>query len=141
VVNIFAPYHFFEGWAHYCEQMVREEGFRPDGGKTAYHEYLLGQRSDALLRLCRTYAGIRMHLGEWTPATAAEFFQEKGFMTDSAAKVEAQRGTYEPDYTSGGHKLSFSTTEARRTPRKTRKKTQCSLCLCGSLSELEKRNS
>ena len=98
VVNIFAPYHFFEGWAHYCEQMVREEGFRPGGGRIKYREYLLGQRSDALLRLSRTYAGIRMHLGEWTPGMAAEFFEKNAFMSEEAAKVEAQRGTYEPDY-------------------------------------------
>ena len=98
VLNIFAPFHYFEGWAHYCEQMVREEGFRPDGGKTEYREYLLGQRSDALLRLCRTYAGIRMHLGEWSQRRATRFFEENAFMTEKAARVEAQRGTYEPDY-------------------------------------------
>lgn len=98
VSNIFAPYHFFEGWAHYCEQMMREEGFMSDASDREYQEYLLGQYSDSLLRLCRTYAGIRMQTGEWNISEATEFFSDNAYITEDYAETEAQRGAYEPDY-------------------------------------------
>ena len=69
-----------------------------DGDPVAYQEYLMGQRSDALLRLCRTYAGIQMHLGKMTVSEAADFFEQNAFVTREMAETEAQRGTYEPDY-------------------------------------------
>jgi hypothetical protein len=98
VCNIFMPYSFSEGWANYCEQMLREEGLLQDGDTRTYHEYLLGQRSDALLRLCRTYAGIQMHRGEMTVVEAADFFEKNAFLARGLAEVEARRGVYEPDY-------------------------------------------
>jgi uncharacterized protein (DUF885 family) len=100
IANVFAPFHFFEGWAHYCEQMVREEGFKPGESEREYNEYLLGQLSDSLLRLCRTYVGILMHLHpeKWDTKRAARFFHDNAFVTVEMAKTEAQRGTYEPDY-------------------------------------------
>src|SRR5262249_1685732 len=42
-----------EGWAHYCEQMVIDEGFHADDPK-----YRLAQIQDALLRDARFIAGI-----------------------------------------------------------------------------------
>ena len=98
VCNIFMPYSFSEGWAHYCEQMVREEGLLKSGEVRAYQEYLMGQRLDALVRLCRTYAGIQMHLGQMTVAEAADFFEANAFTSRDYAETEAQRGAYEPDY-------------------------------------------
>src|SRR5579883_922091 len=45
-----------EGWAHYCEQMVLDEGFG-DGNP----RLRLAQLQDALLRAARFVAAIRMH--------------------------------------------------------------------------------
>lgn len=98
VTFLFAPFSYYEGWAHYCEQMIREQGFMEDADSTAYKEYLLGQLTDSLLRLCRTYAGIKMHLEEMTLTQAADFFEDNAFLTRENAEVEAERGTYEPDY-------------------------------------------
>lgn len=98
VSSIFMPFSFSEGWAHYCEQMVREEGLLQDGDFRDYQEYLMGQRSDALMRLCRTYAGIQLHLGQMTVAEAADFFEQNSFVPREMAETEAQRGAYEPDY-------------------------------------------
>ena len=52
-----------EGWAHYCEQMVIDEGFHADDPK-----YRLAQIQDALLRDARFIAGIRMHTKGMTRA-------------------------------------------------------------------------
>jgi uncharacterized protein (DUF885 family) len=98
VCNIFMPFSFSEGWAHYCEQMVREKGLLKDGDPVDYQEYLMGQYSDSLLRLCRTYAGIQMHLDKMAVAEAADFFEKNAYVTREMAETEAQRGTYEPDY-------------------------------------------
>ncbi|MBP7653873.1 DUF885 family protein [Candidatus Dependentiae bacterium] len=95
---IFCPFSYSEGWAHYTEQMIREEGFMENSDSITYKEYLLGQITDSLLRLCRTYAGIKMHLKEMSLNEAADFFENNAFIPREAAEVEAQRGTYDPDY-------------------------------------------
>ena len=46
--TFFAPASFVEGWAHYCEQMMMEAGFRR-GDATLR----LGQLAEALVRLAR----------------------------------------------------------------------------------------
>lgn len=98
ISNVFAPYSFYEGWAHYTEQMVREEGFLQDADPRDYQEYLMGQHSDALLRLCRTYAGIQMNMGGMSVEEASDFFMKNSFITRDAADAEAIRGVYDPDY-------------------------------------------
>src|SRR5580658_3782579 len=57
-----------EGWAHYCEQMMLDEGFGQPGtgAKDAREAKLirLGQLEDALLRNARFIVGIEMHSGK-----------------------------------------------------------------------------
>ncbi len=54
-----------EGWAHYCEQMMLDEGYNaPGAGARDEHEsklIRLGQLQDALLRDARFIVAIRMH--------------------------------------------------------------------------------
>ncbi|MEI8189424.1 MAG: DUF885 domain-containing protein [candidate division NC10 bacterium] len=95
---VFAPYSYYEGWAHYTEQMVREEGLQQDAEPRDYQEYLMGEASDELLRLCRTYAGIEMQMGRMSMAQATDFFQANAFITPDAAEAEAIRGVYDPNY-------------------------------------------
>ena len=78
---VFTPYSYYEGWAHYTEQMVREEGLQQDAGLRDYQEYLMGEASDELLRLCRTYVGIEMQMGRMSVAQASNFFEANAFIS------------------------------------------------------------
>ncbi|MGQ9633088.1 MAG: DUF885 domain-containing protein [Bryobacteraceae bacterium] len=82
-----------EGWAHYAEQMMIEEGYG-DGDP----RIRLAQLSEALLRDCRFVAGIRMHTQGMSVEEAARLFMEKGFCERTVALEEARRGTYDPTY-------------------------------------------
>ena len=91
-----------EGWAHYCEQMMLEEGYgQPGMGATDAREakYIhLGQLQDALLRDARFVAGIKMHTGKMSFAEAREFFVKEGYQSSKIAEIEAKRGTSDPTY-------------------------------------------
>jgi hypothetical protein len=63
-----------DGWAHYSEQMMVEEGF--GGGDLKVH---LAQLSEALLRDCRYVAGIKLYTHNITVEQAAKLFVEKRF--------------------------------------------------------------
>ncbi|HEV2764605.1 MAG TPA: DUF885 family protein, partial [Pyrinomonadaceae bacterium] len=82
---------FVEGWAHYCEQMLVDEGF---GGNNP--RLRLAQLQLALLRLCRYVAALRVHAGEMTYEQAIEFFAREGFQARTNAEREARRVALEP---------------------------------------------
>jgi uncharacterized protein (DUF885 family) len=82
-----------EGWAHYTEQMMLDEGFGNGDPKLR-----MGQLEDALLRNARFIVGIEMHTRGMSLAEAEEFFVKEGFQTASVAKVETKRGTSDPTY-------------------------------------------
>jgi hypothetical protein len=87
-----------DGWAHYAEQMMVDEGFRASDPR-----YEMAQISESLTRICRLISGIRLHTGEWTVDQAAKFFEDKAHLPPPAARQEAERGTYDPTY--GGYFL------------------------------------
>jgi uncharacterized protein (DUF885 family) len=91
-----------EGWAHYCEQMMLDEGFgQPGTGAKDAREakfIRLGQLQDALLRNARYIAGIEMHRGKMTFDEAAAFFVKEGFQSKEVGLVETKRGTGDPTY-------------------------------------------
>jgi hypothetical protein len=82
-----------EGWAHYCEQMMVDEGF--GGGDPKIR---LAQLQEALLRDCRYVVGIKLHTEGWTVEQGARLFVEKGFQEPSNAYEESRRGAYNPTY-------------------------------------------
>lgn len=82
-----------EGWAHYSEQMMLDEGYGNGDPKLR-----LGQLEDALLRDARYIVGISMHTGKMSFDEAEEFFQKEGFQPKSVAEVETKRGTSDPTY-------------------------------------------
>ncbi|MGB8509281.1 MAG: DUF885 family protein, partial [Pyrinomonadaceae bacterium] len=84
---------FVEGWAHYCEGMMLDEGFGGNNPKLR-----LAQLERALLRLCRYLAGIRMHTGGMNYDEAVEFFMREGYQSRTNAGREARRGTLDPTY-------------------------------------------
>jgi uncharacterized protein (DUF885 family) len=91
-----------EGWAHYCEQMMIEEGFSEPGAgaKDANEARLikLGQLQDALLRDARFVVGIKMHTGQMTTEQAVDFFEKEGYQSRAIGEVETKRGTSDPTY-------------------------------------------
>jgi hypothetical protein len=82
-----------EGWAHYNEQMLLDEGYGNGDLKLR-----LGQLQDALLRDARFIAGIQMHTGKMTVDEATEFFVKEGYQVRPVAQKEAKRGTSDPTY-------------------------------------------
>jgi uncharacterized protein (DUF885 family) len=87
-----------DGWAHYAEQMILDEGFHADDPR-----YRLAQLSEALTRICRLIVGIRIHTGSWTVEDGARCFEQQAHLPGPAARQEAERATYDPTY--GGYFL------------------------------------
>lgn len=82
-----------EGWAHYCEQMMVDEGLGNGDLKLR-----LAQLHDALLRCCRYLVAIKMHTEKMTVAEATDFFVREGFQERANGEREAKRGTSDPTY-------------------------------------------
>jgi uncharacterized protein (DUF885 family) len=91
-----------EGWAHYTEQMMLDEGYgQPGTGAKDEREakfLRLGQLQDALLRNARFIVGIEMHTGKMSFDEAEAFFQKEGYQSKESAMVETKRGTSDPTY-------------------------------------------
>jgi uncharacterized protein (DUF885 family) len=81
-----------EGWAHYCEQMMLDEGYTQDP------KLRLGQIQDALLRDARYIVGIEMHTGKRTFDQAVEFFEKEGYQPHETGVRETKRGTADATY-------------------------------------------
>lgn len=82
-----------EGWAHYCEQMMVDEGLGSGDLKLR-----LAQLHDALLRCCRYLVAIKMHTDKMTVEEATDFFVREGFQERANGEREAKRGTSDPTY-------------------------------------------
>jgi len=92
-----------EGWAHYTEQMVIDEGFGrtpgvPEDKDIPWLKLRLGQLQDALLRNARYVVAIQMHTGKMSFDQAVEYFQKEGYQTRPTAIAETRRGTGDPTY-------------------------------------------
>jgi uncharacterized protein (DUF885 family) len=91
-----------EGWAHYCEQMMLDEGYgQPGVGAADEREsklLRLGQLQDALLRNARFIVGIRLHTGQMTMEQAIDFFVKEGYQSREVGEIETKRGTSDPTY-------------------------------------------
>ncbi len=82
-----------EGWAHYCEQMMMDEGYGATDLKLK-----LGQLQDALLRNARYIVGIQMHTGKMTYEQGIDFFVKEGYQQRANGERETKRGTSDPTY-------------------------------------------
>jgi uncharacterized protein (DUF885 family) len=91
--TLLASNAFVEGWAHYCEQMMMEAGFRR-GDATLR----LGQLAEALVRLARLVVGIRLHCEDLSVEQGMRFFRDEAFLEEATARREAERGTFDPGY-------------------------------------------
>ncbi|HEY5028151.1 MAG TPA: DUF885 domain-containing protein [Candidatus Angelobacter sp.] len=92
-----------EGWAHYSEQMMLDEGYGRTPGvdqdhDTAFLKLRLGQLQDALLRNARFIVGIQMHTGVMTFDQGVDFFEKEGYQSHMNGLRETKRGTSDPTY-------------------------------------------
>jgi len=105
VEKIFGSYAFVEGWAHYCEKMMLDEGYGSSTNSTPSEDemkraakYRMAQADEALLRLCRLCVSIKMHTQKMSLDEATKFFQENCYYEEKPARQEAMRGTFDPGY-------------------------------------------
>jgi hypothetical protein len=84
---------FAEGWAHYDEQMMVDEGW----GNGDPH-VRLAQLQLALQRECRLLVGLREHTAGMSVEDGTRFFEENAFMSPEPSHREALRGTQDPLY-------------------------------------------
>jgi uncharacterized protein (DUF885 family) len=105
VEKIFGSYAFIEGWAHYCEKMMLDEGFGGASSSTPTEDdlkraakYRMAQADEALLRLCRLCVSIKLHTQNMSLDEATKFFQDNCYYEEKPARQEAIRGTFDPGY-------------------------------------------
>jgi uncharacterized protein (DUF885 family) len=91
--QVFYSYAFSEGWAHYVEELMWDEGL--GGNDPATH---IGQLLNALLRNVRFLSAIGLHSGRMTVAKSEQMFREKAFQDPANARQQAARGTFDPGY-------------------------------------------
>jgi uncharacterized protein (DUF885 family) len=81
-----------EGWAHYCEDMMKEQGFSADP-KTK-----LVQLLDQIWRACRILIDVDLHTGKMTFDQAVDLLVREAGMERPGAIAEVKRYTYNPAY-------------------------------------------
>jgi uncharacterized protein (DUF885 family) len=94
VQKMVSSYSFVEGWAHYAEQMMVEEGFAGGGPEEARR----GQLADALLRDCRFVVAYGIHAGGLTLEQAEGRFERECHQGRATARQQARRATFDPGY-------------------------------------------
>src|SRR6266480_1474690 len=105
VEKIFGSYAFVEGWAHYCEKMMVDEGYGSSTNSTPSEDdvkraakYRMAQADEALLRLCRLCVSIKVHTQNMSIDEATKFFRDNCYYEEKPARQEAMRGTFDPGY-------------------------------------------
>lgn len=105
VEKLFGSYAFIEGWAHYCEKMMIDEGFGSAASSTPAEDdvkraakYRMAQADEAMLRLCRLCVSIKVHTQNMSIDEATKFFQENCYYEEKPARQEAMRATFDPGY-------------------------------------------
>jgi hypothetical protein len=93
IAALWVGYAYAEGWAHYCEEMMWEEGLGE--GSPEQH---VGQITEALLRDVRFLSAIGLHTHTLTVEQSDHMFREQAFMDVGDARQQAARGTYDPEY-------------------------------------------
>ncbi len=93
IAALWLSYAYVEGWAHYAEEMMWEEGL--GNGDPEQH---IGQLTNALLRDVRFLSAIGLHAQGMTVAQSEKLFLDSAFANPGDARQQAARGTYDPGY-------------------------------------------
>ncbi|HET9694432.1 MAG TPA: DUF885 family protein, partial [Steroidobacteraceae bacterium] len=80
-------------WAHYTEEMMRDEGLRDFAP-----EWQVGQLLSALRRNARYLSAIGLHTKGMSVADSEKLFRESALTDPGNARQQALRGTYDPAY-------------------------------------------
>ncbi len=81
-----------EGWAHYCEEMMKEQGFDDTP------EARLIQSRDILWRAARMILDVKLSTGNMCFEEAVDFLVEKVGLEEHSATAEVKRYTQNPTY-------------------------------------------
>jgi uncharacterized protein (DUF885 family) len=81
-----------EGWAHYCEHLMYEQGF------AAGPEVRFVQLNDLIWRACRIVLDVDLSRGRIGPEEAVAMLVDEVAMDPGAAASEVRRYTYTPGY-------------------------------------------
>jgi hypothetical protein len=93
VASLWWDYAFAEGWAHYAEEMMWDQGL--GNGEP---EMQVGMLTNALLRDVRYLCSIGMHTGGLSFDECERMFKDQAFADPGNARQQALRGTYDPGY-------------------------------------------
>jgi hypothetical protein len=93
IAALWVGYTYAEGWAHYGEEMMWDEGL--GHGDPEQH---IGQLVEALLRDVRYLSAIGMHTRGMSIAESERMFRRQAFYDPGNARQQAARGTYDPEY-------------------------------------------
>jgi hypothetical protein len=97
IAALWVGYGYAEGWAHYAEEMMWEEGLGSADGRPDPEQHI-GQLANALLRDVRFLCAIGLHTQGMTVAQAEKMFRDSAFADPGDARQQAARGTYDPAY-------------------------------------------
>jgi uncharacterized protein (DUF885 family) len=95
VLRSFCPDTTSEGWAHYAEEMMFDEG-----AVGASPRARIGMLKKALLRNARFLVALGEHAQGMTIDQARAVFEDQGFVDPAQARQQAIRGTFDPMYLS-----------------------------------------
>ena len=98
IEKIFGSYAFIEGWAHYCEKMMVDEGFGNNGDSYRRQNTGFAMSGDALLRICRLCVSVKMHCQGMTMEEGTKFFMDNWYQGEKPSYQEALRGRFDPGY-------------------------------------------
>ncbi|HWZ63590.1 MAG TPA: DUF885 domain-containing protein [Steroidobacteraceae bacterium] len=93
IAALWVGYAYAEGWAHYSEEMMWEEGL--GAGDPEQH---IGQLTAALLRDARFLSAIGLHAQGMTVEDSERLFRQSAYSDPGNAHQQAARGTYDPEY-------------------------------------------
>ncbi|HTM23489.1 MAG TPA: DUF885 family protein, partial [Kofleriaceae bacterium] len=91
VLQTFETYTTSEGWAHYVEEMMWDEGLGDRDPRVH-----IGEIKSALLRDVRFLVALGMHTSGMTVDQAATMFAEQAYADPANARQQALRGTADP---------------------------------------------
>ena len=93
IIQSFGSYASNEGWAHYVEEMMWDEGVA--GNDPRAH---IAQLLQALMRDGRFLSAIGLHTRGMTVAESQKLFVEQAYQDVGTARQQSARGTLDPMY-------------------------------------------
>ncbi|HRB00191.1 MAG TPA: DUF885 domain-containing protein [Ignavibacteria bacterium] len=93
ISKLFMSYSYVEGWAHYTEEMMIDQGYSKGDFKAK-----IGMLLEALIRCCRYNVAIGIHCEGLTIDEAKEYFMKNANMVETTALQESERGAFDPGY-------------------------------------------